>query len=311
MSTTGRENDAGLVDELDRSHRAEEAAVAGGQTVGDHPAGSPTPAVVTTGPVDDARRPRRRRPVGSLAVSALSVTVFLCGWQLAAVFGWINPLFTSSPTGIGEALVELVREGELTEHLVASGRLFGLGFALSVVFALPAGILLGWYSRLAAVFDPFLQTLYVAPRIALIPVIFTWFGVGLQSQVVIVFITAFFPLLINTVSGVRAIDPSLLRVARSFMARDRDVFWTLALPSALPFIVSGLRLSMGMALIGVVVAEFFTGNVGLGALITTAGLSLQTDVAFVGVLVVTAFALLLNALLTRLEARVSAWKVVP
>jgi NitT/TauT family transport system permease protein len=304
MSVPGR-YDAGLVAGPERTHTTEERAVVGnGPARGPDGHGAPTGAPV---------RPRARWrtwAVGNAAISTVSVVLFLAIWQLAASAGWVNPLFTSSPVGVVEALVRLIQDGELSQHLVASGKLFGLGFLLSVVFALPAGILLGWYGRLSAVFDPFLQTLYVAPRIALIPVIFTWFGVGLRSQVVIVFITAFFPLLINTVAGVRAIDPALLRVARSFMARDRTIFWTLALPSALPFIISGLRLSMGMALIGVVVAEFFTGNVGLGALITTAGLSLQTDVAFVGVLVVTAFALLLNALLSRLEARVSAWKVV-
>lgn len=269
-------------------------------------------AAVTYGRVDGARDASGRGGRGvdtNIVIATVSLFAFLALWQAAAIFGWIDTLFTSSPLEVLQTGVRLAREGELWRHLGSSAKLFLTGFALSVVVGIPGGILLGWYPRLSAVFDPFVSILYVTPRIALIPLLFIWFGIGFQAQTVIVFLSAIFPLLINTIAGVKAIDPDLLRVARSFQARDRDIFTTLALPTALPFIVSGLRLSMGMALIGVVVAEFFTGNVGLGALITTAGISLQTDVAFVGVVVIAGLALLMTAALGRFEARLSRWRV--
>lgn len=247
---------------------------------------------------------------GDLLVGAATTLVFLGLWQLAASRQWVNPLFFGSPLGIVRAGRDLVASGQLVEDFAASAKLFAAGFLLSVVVGVPGGILLGWYRRVAAALDPLLSVLYVTPRIALIPLIFVWFGIDFQAQVVIVFLTAFFPLLVTTMQGVKSIDQDLLRVARSFMASDRDLFVTLALPSALPFVISGLRLSMSMALIGVVVAEFFTGNTGLGQLITTAGISLQTNVAFVGVAVIAAIALLFNALLRRLEAALAGWREV-
>jgi NitT/TauT family transport system permease protein len=245
----------------------------------------------------------------NLFISCASIVLILGIWQASATLGWVDPLFTSSPIGIAAALIELARSGDLWVDIIASAKLFLAAFVLSVAVALPGGVLLGWYRKLSAAFDPFLYVLYVTPRIALIPLIFVWFGVGFRSQLVIVFVTAFFPLLVNVVAGVRSIDQNLVRVAKSFMARDRDIFLTLALPSALPFIVSGLRLTVVMALIGVVVAEFFTGQEGLGALITTAGISMRTDIAFAGVIVVAVFALVLTGLVGVMEKRLGRWRV--
>jgi NitT/TauT family transport system permease protein len=268
---------------------------------------APHAAAATAPPATRPRARARLRP-GNALVSAASVAGFLGLWQLAGSAGWIDPAFYGSPSGIVTAGRELIDSGQLASDTLASGKLFAVGFGLSVLIAIPGGIVLGWYRTVNAVFDPLVQMLYVTPRIALIPLIFVWMGIGFSAQVVIVVLTAFFPLLLNTIAGVRAIDQDLLRVARSFMAKDRQIFWTLALPTAVPFIMSGLQLATTMALIGVVVAEFFTGNTGLGSLITNAGVSLQTDQAFVGVVVIAGAALLLNALLNALERRLLRWK---
>lgn len=245
-----------------------------------------------------------------LLLGAATTLVFLAVWQVAATQGWVNTLFFGSPIGVLRAGRQLVANGQLLQDVLASARLFAVGLLLSVGVGVPLGIALGWYRRLAASLDPLLSVLYVTPRIALIPLIFVWFGIGFRAQVVIVFLTAFFPVLVTTAQGVKSIDPDLLRLARSFQASDTALFRTLALPSALPFIVSGLRLSISMALIGVVVAEFFTGNAGLGQLITTAGISLQTDIALVGVVVIAAIALVFNAAVRRFETAVAGWREV-
>lgn len=242
-------------------------------------------------------------------ISVLSIVLFLVAWELASRFELVNTLFVSSPSRIAAASVTLA-QGELLTHLASSGRLLGIGLGLALVTAIPLGILIGWYRLLAAVLDPFISALYATPRIALIPLIFVWFGIGLQAQVVIVFLVSFFPLIINTMQGMRALDRQVLEMARSFMASDRQLFVTVALPTALPFIVAGIRLSFTLGLIGMVVAEFFTGSTGLGALITRSSMALRTDNAFVGVVIIASVALLFTALLRSLEARVSKWRQV-
>jgi ABC-type nitrate/sulfonate/bicarbonate transport system permease component len=254
-----------------------------------------------------------RAPSSAVAGSASSlsttaVVIFLVLWELSYQRGWINPLFTSSPSQIYQSFLELVRNGELARHLSASAKLFAAGFLVSVAVAIPLGVLLGWYRRFNAVLDPFVSILHATPRIALIPLVLVWFGIGFRAQVIIVFLATVFPLLINTISGVQAIDQQLLRVARSYSASDLAIFRSLAVPSALPYIATGLRLALAQALIGVVVAEYFLGNVGIGAMITSAGFLLRTDIVFVGVFVTAGAALFFTALLRRAELYLARWR---
>lgn len=260
-------------------------------------------------------RPARRRSRGRLdavylAVSVGSVLAFVVLWEVAFRVGWINPLFLSAPSRIAEAFVVLFADGQIWPNLAASGRLVFTGLALSVVTAIPLGILMGWYRPVAAVLDPFVSILYATPRIALIPLIFVWFGIGFEAQVVIVYLVAVFPLLINTMQGFRSIDQDLIQMGRSFGASDTALLRTIGLPSAVPFMVAGMRMSLTLSLIGFVVAEFFSGSVGLGAMITRAASGLRTDVAFVGVIIIAIAALLFNAGLGQVEKKLNKWKAV-
>jgi NitT/TauT family transport system permease protein len=243
-----------------------------------------------------------------LLIGLLSVAVFLVLWQLAADNRWVNPLFTSSPTAILRAGRQLYQSGQLMPYVRSSAQLFLYGFLLSVIIAIPLGVAMGWYRRFDAVLDPFISILYATPRIALIPLVLVWAGIGFQSRLVVVVLSAVFPLLINTVAGVRATDQQLLQVASAYTARDLAVFRTIVLPGAVPYIVSGLRHAINQALIGVVVAEFFAGNTGLGAMITSAGLELRTDIALLGVLIIAVASLILTGLLRLLERRLTSWR---
>lgn len=234
--------------------------------------------------------------------------IFLIAWQIASDSGYVQALFFSSPLAVLDTGWHMILSGELGGHLLASGSLFLVGFGLSIALALPLGIVLGWYRRAAAVADPFVSVLYVTPRIAVLPLIFVWVGVGFSAQVLIVVLMAFFPLLINTMAGVRSIDPQLLRVARSFMASDLAVFRTIALPASVPHIFSGLRNSMSMALTGVVVAEFFMGNSGIGSMMFRAGSTLDADRVFVGVVAIGFFALIFTYLMEQLDRYISRWR---
>jgi NitT/TauT family transport system permease protein len=167
---------------------------------------------------------------------------------------------------------------------------------------------MGWYRRVAYVLDPFVNAFYATPRVALLPLVVIWVGIGIWSKIAIVFLGAVFPVLLSTYSGVRTTDARLLRAARSFGADDLQIFRTLILPGSVPFIVTGLRLGVGRALIGVVVGELYAATAGIGFLISVAGNSFQTDKVFVGVLLIALVGIVSMELLGRLERRFERWR---
>jgi NitT/TauT family transport system permease protein len=190
----------------------------------------------------------------------------------------------------------------------ASGAEFALGFLLAAGTAVPVGLAAGWYRRLGFVLDPFVAALNATPRIALMPLIVLWVGIGLWSKVAVIFLGAFFPICVSTFSGVRTVSDVHVKVARSFLAGDAHLFRTIVLPSCVPFIVAGLRLGVGRALVGVVVGELYGASAGLGFLIAMAGSTFQTDRVFVGIGVIAAFGIVCNELLARAEARFERWR---
>jgi NitT/TauT family transport system permease protein len=248
---------------------------------------------------------RYERPIIGLA----AVGVVLGLWEAVSRSGAIKPIFLSSPSRIVTTAVDMVASGELVEHVRVSGAEFLVGYALALA-AIPLGLLTGWYRRLNFALDPFLTVLYVTPRVALLPLIFLWIGIGLWSKVALVFLGAFFPICISTIAGVRTVDPVHLRVARSFQAAPWRLFLTIVLPSCVPFILAGLRLGVGRGLVGIVVGELFGATAGIGYLISVAGSGFETDKVFVGVAVLATFGILCNEALVRLERRVEAWRPV-
>lgn len=246
----------------------------------------------------------RRR---NLLLSAFSIVAFLTLWELLPALGLVKPLFSSSPSRIAAAFVELA-QGRLWHDLWVSGVEFALGLALAIVVGIPAGVLLGWSSRLNAIFGPYVAALYAVPRVALMPLLILWLGIGIYSKVAVVFLGAVFPILVNTMSGVRVLDEALVRCARSFGASDRQILTTIALPSAVPFILAGLRLGVGRGLVGVVVGELIAAQAGLGHMMSIAGATFQTDKVFVGVVILALFGWGLTALLEALERRFDSWR---
>ncbi len=189
----------------------------------------------------------------------------------------------------------------------ARSLLYGLGLAAAV--GISAGLLIGWYPRLGYFVDPFINFLYAIPRVALGPLLIVWLGIGLSSKVALVFLISVFPVLVNTSSGVRSLDPHLLRVARCFGASDLKIFRTIALPGSVPFVLGGLRLAVGQSLIGVFVAELLGAQYGIGAMIENAGQQFQTDQVFAGLLIFAAAGMLLTAIVRWLEHRFDAWRI--
>jgi NitT/TauT family transport system permease protein len=244
----------------------------------------------------------------SLILGGASVLAVLAVWEAAWSAGMISPLFFSGPSAIAKQMAYSWTRGNLKADLIYSGTNFALGFAGAVVAGIVVGILVGWYKTLGLLANPLLNALYATPRVAMIPLILIWFGVGMWSKVFIVFISAFFPILVNTVGGMRAIDRDLLRAARAFCASDWQIFKTVAIPGAVPFILTGIRQGVALGLIGVVVGEMFGGSQGIGFMVAYGGQTFATDILFVGVIVIAAAGIVLTSLAERLERRFSRWR---
>lgn len=256
------------------------------------------------------------RPSGVAAVysrhehsilAAFGVITFLAIWELLPALGLVKPLFTSSPSRILTAARWLAGHG-LGNDILISATEFGIGFSLAVLVGVPLGVLLGWYRRWHALFDPLITMLYTTPRVALLPLLILWLGIGLASKIAVVFLGALFPILMNVIAGMQTIDETLLMCARSFGAKDLKIFTTLALPSSVPFTLTGLRIGVGRALVGVVVSEMVASTGGIGHMMSVAGSTFQTDKVFVGIILIAGFGYAMTTLLDRLERRFDYWR---
>ncbi|HEY0582104.1 MAG TPA: ABC transporter permease [Chloroflexota bacterium] len=253
-------------------------------------------------------RPSTWRRYGGLIVGSLSVGIFLSIWQAVTAARLVPELFLPGPTDIFAELGVLIREGKLWNDLLVSGHELVLGYGLAILVAIPVGILMGWYRGLSWALDPFVSFFYSTPRIALLPLFIIWFGIGINSKVAIIFLGAFFPILINTVAGMHNIEPGLIKVARSYGASDLQIFRTVALPGSVPFTLTGLRLGIGHALIGVVVGELIAAQAGIGLMMANAGATYQTSRVFVGLFILAFAGLALTYILQLLERRFQSWK---
>jgi ABC-type nitrate/sulfonate/bicarbonate transport system permease component len=241
-------------------------------------------------------------------LGTMSMVAFLAFWELAVALAWVNPLFTSSPSRIALAGYEMFADGSIYEHIEVSAHEFVVGYGLAILVGVPLGILMGWYSRLNAVLEPFVSALYATPRIALLPLILIWLGIGISSKIAIVFLGAIFPMLVNTVTGVRTVEADFIKAARSFGCNDRQMFRTVVLPSSVPLLLAGLRLGLGHALVGIVVGEMYGATKGLGFLIATAGARFQTDKVMVGIILIAGAGVTLTELLRLIERRFERWR---
>jgi ABC-type nitrate/sulfonate/bicarbonate transport system permease component len=254
----------------------------------------------------------RRRPMSPARRWTLrigSVAAILIAWQIYG--GSINPILLSDPSAVAVAFVDMVRDGSLGHALASSLEVLGLGFLFGAVAGVLIGLAAGRSDTVAALIDIPVNALYAVPAVALVPVIVLWFGFAVTTKTIVVFLFVIFPVLINTMRGVREVDPDLVEVARSFCSSERRMWLDLVLPSALPFIVTGLRLAIGRALIGVIVAEFYTSLSGLGDLITTNASNFQTARMFVPIVVIALLGVVFTALLELAERGLVQWRKAP
>lgn len=250
-------------------------------------------------------------------LGTLSVTLFLLLWEFmgGALSAYnpisilrVNPMFMSAPSLIWKAAMDLFGAGEIWNDLRVSGTEFVGGYFLAVGLAIPLGILTGWYKKMSHIFDPFINAMNATPRVALLPLIIIWLGIGILSKVGIIFLGAFFPVLINSRDGVKTTPDNLLKAARSFGASEWMVFKNVVLPATVPFVLTGLRIAIGRALVGVMVGELYAATAGIGFMITVAGATFQTDKVFVGVSIFAVAGMIGTELLNKVERRFDKWR---
>jgi ABC-type nitrate/sulfonate/bicarbonate transport system permease component len=228
-------------------------------------------------------------------------------WQVGAATGLLDPLFVSSPVEVMRTAVILIPSKDFGVHFVSTVQCLFLGLLIALIAGVLLGLPLGWFPTLHATFEPVIAAVYGVPYIAFLPVIIMWTGIGVTSRVIIVVWSALFPLLINAIQGAREVDDNYLRVGRSFSASNWQMFFTIALPSSIPYILAGLRTSIGRAIVGVVVAEFFMSSKGLGYFINLKANSLEMAPAFVAVVVLALFGIALVSVVTYIENRFCNW----
>jgi NitT/TauT family transport system permease protein len=243
-----------------------------------------------------------------LVLGTAGIVSALGTWEAFGRSGLVDPMFVSAPTKALAALWDMAVDGTLVQHLAVSGHEFVVGFGLALVIGIPFGMIVGYYSKIEAFFDPLINFLYATPRVALLPLLILWFGLGVESKMALIFLSAFFSLVISTATGVREVDQTLITAARSFGANDLAIFRTIVLPGTVPNMVTGIRLGLGHALIAVVVGEFYSATAGIGYVISMASNNFRTDQVFAGIFVIAGAGVIITAVMSRIERLFQSWK---
>lgn len=272
------------------------------KTAAGHPTPSPaTPAFATRHPV----HPRlSRRMTWGLRGTSLAIILALWEWYGRST----NPILFTYPTAIAYAAMDMLADGTLLSALGQSLCVLSAGFALGTLVGIGLGLLSGRSQVVAGLLDIPVTALYATPMVALVPILVLWFGFGTSAKIVVVLLFTVFPVLINTQRGVREVDPRLVEVAHAFCSTEYRLWTDLILPSALPFVMTGIRLAIGRALIAVIVAEFYTAISGLGYLIVSNAHAFQTARVFVPIVGLMTLGVVTTGLLEMAEARISRWR---
>jgi len=237
----------------------------------------------------------------------LSVIGGLLLWEVISRFVVANALFLAAPSQILSAIYGLAQSGELARHIAISAVEFAIGYVTASIIGIGLGLAMAANTTAKQALQPWISGLYATPTIALAPLFILWLGIGIWSKVLVVIFLVLFPVTINTEAGLRTVSERLIEMLRSFGATPRQIFFKLSLPSAMPFILAGLKLGIGRGLIGVVVAELFGSRAGLGRLISQSADAFNMPDLFAGVVVLAVAGIAMTAGFGWLERRLVPW----
>ena len=240
------------------------------------------------------------------AIRTASVAAFFVIWEY---YGRrMDPIFMAPPSAIFDAFLQLVQSGALRKAMIQTLWPFSVGMALTVIVGILLGILIAQWRTMEYILDPFINALYAIPRIALVPLIILWAGLEFVGKVTILVSVAIFPITVNTYAGIRDVRGSMLEIGRAYGATEWQIFSKIIMPAAIPFIMAGVRLAVGLAIIGIIVAEFFTAISGLGGMIVEYANVFATAKLFVPIIVIALVGVVLTELVMWLERRMSRWR---
>ena len=220
----------------------------------------------------------------------------------------VNPVFGSYPSAIIEAAIALAASGKLGPAILDSLQSFAVGYLLAIVVGVPLGLVTGRFRIVEAAIGIYITAGYAMPLVALVPLLVLWLGLGFKVKVAIVFLLSVFPICINTWLGVTAVPKTLIEVGKSFVASDSVILRRIILPATLPYIMAGVRLAVGRAVVAMVIAEFFTSISGLGAIIITSANNFDTATTFVPIIIIMLMAVALNFFIGVIEHWVAPWQ---
>jgi NitT/TauT family transport system permease protein len=264
------------------------------------------PAPAASQAEDEAVVVAQRGAVPSWLITTGSVIFVLVTWELCGPY--INPLFGTYPSAIVAAFWKLVGSGKLAAALADSLRPFAAGYALAILVGIPLGLLIGRFRVLEAAIGIYVTAGFAMPLVALVPLLVLWLGLGFAVKVAIIFLMSVFPICINTWLGVAAVPKTLIEVGKSFVAPDHVILRRIILPATLPYIMAGVRLAVGRAVVAMVIAEFFTSISGLGAIIQISANNFDTATTFVPIIIIMLMAVALNFFVGAIERRVAPWQ---
>ncbi|HBY92342.1 MAG: ABC transporter permease [Ardenticatenaceae bacterium] len=259
------------------------------------------PSRIKTGPTRTERL--MHSPLGTI----LPVIAVILLWEIGSALGVIDPIFFPAPSRIARALVHLVQEGVIAQHLGITIRRVALGFTIGTVPAVAIGVLMARIGWLSALLDPLISLTYPIPHIAILPLLLVIFGLGSPPIIALSAIVCFYPAIVNTLAGVRQVDERLVMMARNLGASNRQILWKIALPGALPTIFAGLRLGLGLALLGAVAGEFVAASDGIGAQTWIYWQIYQIDNMYATLIVIVTIGFLTTNAMLAIERRFFGW----
>lgn len=243
-----------------------------------------------------------------LIIRTASIVGFILFWELIARAGLFNPVLLPPPSAVLLAAKTMLISGQLLPNIAASLMRVCAGFFLATIIAVPLGIVCGWYEVLFNIVDPIVELFRPIPVLALLPMAILWFGIGESSKIFLITYGSFFPIFVNTIAGVRYVDPVLVQAAESLGATQLQIFRRVILMAAMPDIATGLRLGLGFSFLTIVAAEMIASQSGLGFLIVDTQLTFQTDRTLVATLMFGILGFAMSALLLAVERRLLSWK---
>jgi NitT/TauT family transport system permease protein len=270
---------------------------------------SRAPVVASSDALGSAGRGRRLRILAwRLVRPVVVIALFLAVWELAPRIGLVDNVFLPPFSQVVDAWFTLLGNGQLWEHVSASLSRAIAGFALAILVSIPLGVAIGWYRPVADFLNPILELFRNTAALALLPVFILILGIGETSKVALVVYASSFPILLNTISGVRTVDPLLIKSARSLGLSPIRLFQKVILPAAVPTIFTGLRMAAASSILVLIAAEMVGAKAGLGYLITASQLNFQIPNMYAGIVTIALVGVVFNGILVAIEARLSGWR---